>query len=454
MAKITELMDKVVLGEKPQREDTEIIRQLKEKFLTTSERSVKVQILTVLPMSWSVERIQTEFGASNYMVRKAKQLVKQDGILSSPDPKPSRPSLSEKAVGIVISFYENDSSSRMMPGKKDFVSVKSEQGRVHVQRRLILSNLRELYRNFKDTYPAERIGFSKFAQLRPKHCILAGASGTHSVCVCTIHQNVKLMIQGVKLEELVSGQPTSYHHCIAKIICNPPLTRCYLGKCDFCPGIQELKDDFAKTLNDNVIENVTFKQWTAVDRSTLVTLTLPSDEFVDALCEKLETLKTHSFIATQQSKFYEHCKQSLKAGEVVVSADFSENYAFVVQDAAQGFHWNNSQSTIHPFVVYYKVSSSCSISQRSYVVISDCLHHDTIAVYLFQKRLVSFLKATIGRLPKRIFYFSDGAASQYKNRKNFLNLCFHQADYGVPAESATSHGKGACDGVGGTVKRL
>lgn len=54
-------------------------------------------------------------------------------------------------------------------------------------------------------------------------------------------------------------------------------------------------------------------------------------------------------------------------------------------------------------------------------------------------------------------YFSDGAASQYKNRKNFLNLCLHEADFGVPAEwhfSATSHGKSACDGVGGTVKRL
>ena len=56
-----------------------------------------------------------------------------------------------------------------------------------------------------------------------------------------------------------------------------------------------------------------------------------------------------------------------------------------------------------------------------------------------------------------VYYFSDGAASQYKNRKNFLNLCYHQADFGIPAQwhfSATSHGKGACDGLGGTMKRL
>ena len=37
-------------------------------------------------------------------------------------------------------------------------------------------------------------------------------------------------------------------------------------------------------------------------------------------------------------------------------ADFSENYSFVLQDAAQGFHWNNSQETIHPFVAYYMKS--------------------------------------------------------------------------------------------------
>ena len=41
--------------------------------------------------------------------------------------------------------------------------------------------------------------------------------------------------------------------------------------------------------------------------------------------------------------------------------------------------------------------------------------------------------------------------------KKFINLCNHEADFGIQAEwhfSATSHGKGASDRVGGTVKRL
>ena len=144
-------------------------------------------------------------------------------------------------------------------------------------------------------------------------------------------------------------------------------------------------------------------------------------------------------------------------GEFLVTADFSENYSFVLQDAAQGFHWNNSQATLHPFVAYYLDSGE--IHHVSYVVISDCLHHDTVAVHLFQRSFIAFLKELLpARLhPKKIIYFSDGAAPQYKNRKNFLNLCHHKEDIGVKAEwhfSATSHGKGACDGLGGTIKRL
>ena len=43
------------------------------------------------------------------------------------------------------------------------------------------------------------------------------------------------------------------------------------------------------------------------------------------------------------------------------------------------------------------------------------------------------------------------------NCKNFLNLCYHEEDFGVKAEwhfFATSHGKSPCDGIGGTIKRL
>ena len=118
----------------------------------------------------------------------------------------------------------------------------------------------------------------------------------------------------------------------------------------------------------------------------------------------------------------------------MVCADSSENYAFVLQDAAQGFHWNNAQATLHPFVAYFRDSHTSVINHLNFVVISECLHHDTVAVHLFQKKLISFLKGRLSSIPTKIIYFSDGATFQYKNRKNFINLCNHQADFGIQAE--------------------
>ena len=45
-------------------------------------------------------------------------------------------------------------------------------------------------------------------------------------------------------------------------------------------------------------------------------------------------------------------KESLKPGEFLVLADFSENYSFVIQDEVQSFHWNNSSATVHPVQKY------------------------------------------------------------------------------------------------------
>ena len=125
MATIAAKMDRMFIDEIRSGDDRAIIEQLKEKFHAVSERSVKIQILTILTKSWSIEKIQEEFGATNFMVRKAKQLVKDKGVLSSTDPQPGH-CLAKSTVDRVAAFYESDNSSRTMPGKKDFVSNMAE----------------------------------------------------------------------------------------------------------------------------------------------------------------------------------------------------------------------------------------------------------------------------------------------------------------------------------------
>ena len=128
----------------------------------------------------------------------------------------------------------------------------------------------------------------------------------------------------------------------------------------------------------------------------------------------------------------------------------------------QGFHWNNDRATIHPFVVYYKQPESQGSTQTeatdilqslNFASISNC--PDAVSVHLFVKTLLEFLTVSTKNLTK-VYYFTDGASSQYKNRKNFVNLAFHMRDFNLEAEwhfLATSHGKGPYDGLGVTIKR-
>ena len=76
-----------------------------------------------------------------------------------------------------------------------------------------LCNLQEFYTAFKEKHPNVNIGFSKFCALRPKWCVLAGSKMTHSVCVCSTHQNVLLLVDAMEWD-------LTYKDLIKKIVCN------------------------------------------------------------------------------------------------------------------------------------------------------------------------------------------------------------------------------------------
>jgi len=128
-----------------------------------------------------------------------------------------------------------------------------------------------------------------------------------------------------------------------------------------------------------------------------------------------------------------HLNNNLPEDECIILLDFAENFSFVIQNAARGFHWDNSQATIYPFVLYHKESQTHQLEVKSVCIISDHLKHDTSVVHAFQKKVIPTVKAACALL-KKVIYFSDSAASQYKNCKNFSNLCYHEKDFGVKAE--------------------
>ena len=161
-------------------------------------------------------------------------------------------------------------------------------------------------------------------------------------------------------------------------------------------------------------------------------------------------------MAKAQQKYMNNLKSSLKSKtEIIVQGDFAENFSYVVQDEIQSFHWDNKQATLHPFIAYRRLADE-SLQHRNVCILSYVTEHNTYTVYAFLQVLLEYLKAEFPEVQK-VYYFTDGCASQYKNKSNFINLCNHVKDFGIQAEwhfFATSHGKSVCDGIGGTVKRL
>ena len=152
-----------------------------------------------------------------------------DGILTTPREKAGK-SLKPQAKKAVLDFSENDEYFQQMPGKNNNVSISLE---THKQKSLLLCNFKELYQEFRVKNPTIGIGFSKFASLCPKWYVAIGASGTHSVCVCSIHQNAILLCSA-------SGLKVTYKDLINMIVYNSQNKHCMKHCCHECQGKDNL----------------------------------------------------------------------------------------------------------------------------------------------------------------------------------------------------------------------
>lgn len=108
-------------------------------------------------------------------------------------------------------------------------------------------------------------------------------------------------------------------------------------------------------------------------------------------------------------------------------------------------------------------SHQCTISEalngskttcESQVIVTDEMSHDKKPVAVLMSNVIDRIVQRHSKI-KKVYVFSDGPSSQFKNRyiANFL----HQLKARVQIEwhyFATSHGKGVVDGIGGTVKRI
>ena len=157
----------------------------------------------------------------------------------------------------------------------------------------------------------------------------------------------------------------------------------------------------------------------------------------------------HSYIKRQQAKKYEEDKElasTISSTVAVLQMDFAENYTCTAQDEIQSAHWNQNQVTLFTTVTWAKGKVI------SRVVVSDYMHHTKTAVVVFLDEILQNIPTGI----TEVRIWTDGPASQFKNRFVMEAMRMLSERNGIQISwnfSATSHGKGPVDGIGGCLKR-
>ena len=146
------------------------------------------------------------------------------------------------------------------------------------------------------------------------------------MCVCTIHQNVIVLLHAAQIEEF-------YKDLLKMAVCDDHNKDCLLQRCSLCPGYDSVKTKSLEKFED-LNEEISYKQWVSVDRTELISQSLSISEYINLTITKLESLVPHHYIANSQSSYLKLRKETMEENSALILMDFAENYAFHVQDKA------------------------------------------------------------------------------------------------------------------------
>lgn len=332
----------------------------------------------------------------------------------------------------VTDFLSRDDNSRMMPGKADY---KTHEG-VKIQKRYLNDYLDNLFAKFKAENPELKISRAQFCKLRPSY-ILTTSFTSRNTCLCQRHQNVALKLRSLKAMGIkVHTSPDAF-----------------------------MKHNGSDSIDDLLSQcepKVKYSQWKRVDvegkkKMKIVQIEVDKADFIKIFKEEIKEFEAHAERVKVQYGELKTLKSNLPKGHMIVQMDFAENYSCQSVEEVQSAYWNSTMVTLHPAVAYYKdpVENGLLI-HRSTVFISDELAHNAATVYAILRKLMPELKSILPDV-SFIHYFTDSPTSQYRNKTIFHILTQHKKEFGIPASwhyFEAGHGKGPCDGVGGSTKRM
>ena len=331
----------------------------------------------------------------------------------------------------VEAFLMREENSREMPGKADKGVINGKQMQTYV----LTDYLGNLYKKFQAENPDVKISFASFCRSRSKHVLLASFSG-RSTCLCNKHQNASLTFK-------------AFRNAGFELPANPEKA---LQKRPTFENIKSMLGDSVKVSQWTRVEVEEKGKKKAITR--IVEKTLSQSEFIAHFETQMNDFQAHVERVQLQYQVLKTLKEKLSLNEIIVQLDFAENYSCKSADEVQSAFFNKPSVTLHPTVAYYK--NGDSLAHANYIIVSNELSHKASTVLTFLDEIMPHLKGLVPDL-KKIHYWSDSPSSQYRNRFIFDMVANHKELHGVDARwnfFESGHGKGPCDGLGGTCKRM
>ena len=113
---------------------------------------------------------------------------------------------------------------------------------------------------------------------------------THSVCVCSAHQNVVLLVDAMDWD-------LTYKDLIKKIVCNTESNKCIMHRCESCPGTATLKEFLDQKLSEHEDDGkLNYCLQDTTDGAILTTFTAIYGEYKETLIDVVDYLTRHSYI--------------------------------------------------------------------------------------------------------------------------------------------------------------
>lgn len=305
----------------------------------------------------------------------------------------------------------------MTTGRKQTVTQK----KIKKQKRLLTDTIKNLHQKFLSE-TEHQVSYSCFCTLRP-FWVVVPTEADRKTCQCRTHENLQFMANTLYIQGLSATK--HLEEMVDTTICDPKSKLCAYGECKDCVSSTHT------LLRPPTNTEIALTQWSLEENAKLndgevsgkrsiitvkTTVMTTEDALAGEFHDRLFRFRRHIFNIRWQYGAYGKLQENLRNNECLLHVDFSENYSCKYSQEIQAVHFGGShqQATLHTGVLY----TAAYQSPATFCSISPSRRHDPPAIWAHLDPVLDMARERYP-LINHLHVFSDGPATQYKQKGNF-----------------------------------